>query len=399
MPSDRPDTDSLLFFGEDWGRHNSTGQYLALALKRSYRVIWWDSLGLRRPSLTPADIGRAAAKLLRFAGRLVARRREDPEDDMEVVTPLVIPYHGPRWVGRVNAALVRALAAREGAYPPAIVIAACPAAADVMERIPARLKVYYCADEYSSLPGMDENKVRSLERRLLAAVDVVVASSRTLVEEKGKQHKNVRYLPHGVDYESFSRAVMTPRSPPELERVSRPIVGFVGLVDEHIDLDLIAFLARSFPEVEFVFVGPVEVDNPPRRSNIHYLGPRPHRRLFGYLAQFDVGIIPYRRGPFAENANPTKLREYLAAGLPVVSVPVPEAKAISPHVQFAENPPEFAHTLGELLSKPRKSSRKTISLSVKEQSWSARGEALETIIRHELGDGDSMLPPVRADAG
>jgi glycosyltransferase involved in cell wall biosynthesis len=378
--------DTLLFFGEDWGRHNSTGQYLAQVLGRDYRVIWWDSLGLRRPQFTPSDIGRIATKLLKFARGKRASRTNTDEAQPEVVTPLVVPYHGPLWIGRVNAFLIRTLAAKRDAYPPRIMIAACPAAADVMRHTPAALKVYYCADEYSSLPGMEPSLVSRLEQRLLDSVDLVVASSRTLLEEKSRLHGNVHYLPHGVDYDRFSQALQTTERPKELADLTRPIVGFVGIIDQYTDIELLEEMVRAIPDADFVFIGPSRVERLPRGENVHHLGPRPHESLYRYLAHFSVGIVPYRPGPFARHANPTKLREYLAAGVPVVSVPVPEARGISPHVEFAEDREQFVASVRARVSSPPGSrEREQISGTVADQSWLCRGNALQEMIRSELG--------------
>lgn len=376
---------SLLFFGEDWGRHNSTGQYLAQVLNRRYRVIWWDSLGLRRPRLTLSDLGRVGVKLTKFAGGIGAAARRSDAGLPEVVTPLVIPYHGPRWVGRINAGIIASLAARRGAYPAQVMIAACPGAADAMEQLPAALKIYYCADEYSALPGMEPERVRLLERRLLDSVDLVVASSRTLVEEKSRLHADVRYLPHGVDYDLFSRALEVSHVPPELANLGGPIVGFVGLIDRYTDTELIEQLAASIPQAQFVFIGPSRLNEPPRAKNIHYLGPRAHSDLYRYLAHFDVGIVPYLPGRFAQHANPTKVREYLAAGVPVVSAPVPEARGVSPYVEFAGSREIFVEAVRGRLASSGSRDREQISRSVAEQSWLRRGETLERMIEEALG--------------
>lgn len=385
MGMDNAGREVLLFFGEDWGRHNSTGQYLAQVLNRDYRVLWWDSLGLRRPRLSPSDIRRIGTKLLKFARATATAATSPGEGQPEVITPLVIPYHGPGWVGRLNSLIIRSLAMHRGAYPPQIMIAACPGAADVMRHTPAALKVYYCADEYSALPGMEPAVVTELERRLLQSVDLVVASSRTLLEQKAKLHGNVRYLPHGVDYELFSRALETTERPDELKEIEQPIVGFIGMMDRYTDMELIESMVRAIPDADFVFIGPSRVDRRPRGKNVHYLGPRPHGELYRYLAHFSVGIVPYRPGPFAQHANPTKLREYLAAGVPVVCTPVPEAQGISAYVEFARSGKRFIEMVRRRVSPPTTEERKEVSRSVADQSWLCRGEALQQMIRDEFG--------------
>lgn len=375
----------IIFFGEDWGRHNSTGQYLARELSRRRPVLWVDSLGLRTPRLNLTDLSRMAGKLARLFRR---RSRPTPHTGaIRVVTPLVIPFYRSRWVRRLNRLLLQRLLAKErraSGLARVVVITACPATADIVGCLGSEATVYYCADEYAEQPGVDADLVRELERALLRHVDVVVASARHLAARKAQHHPNVRYLPHGVHYEHFARAADgTLPCPADIRDIPRPRLGFVGLLGEHVDFAAIDHLARELPDASLVLVGPVEdacVARLPRRDNIHYLGPRPHEAIPHYLAHFDVCLLPWLNNERNRNANPTKLREYLAAGCQVVTTPVSETEPLSHLLRTAEDPAAWVTQTRAALQAADTVDRAAVSRHMADATWRHRAEEMWAII-------------------
>ena len=317
----------IVFFGEDWGRHPSTGQHLAKELAQHYQVLWVNSMGLRAPELTVSDIKRAFSKLGQFAGSL-ARKPDAPEDDtvpenIHVVSPMAIPLLKYRLVRRINHFLVMKYLNKKmletGVTSPLLITAAVESV-DVIDELGATRKAYYCADEYSEIAGLDSELVITLERELLQKIDVVIATSSLLQGSKSRLHPNVQYLPHGVDYKLFSQALAPGAVPDDIRPIPQPMIGFVGLLGEHIDYGLIERLADEVPDASVVLVGPVEEHiTVPSRKNIYQLGPKPYSQLPSYLARFAVCTIPYAYSDRNKFANPTKLREYLAAGLPTIT--------------------------------------------------------------------------------
>src|SRR5262249_37865749 len=132
------------------------------------------------------------------------------------------------------------------------------------------------------------------------------------------------------------------------------VIGFFGLIERWIDLDLVDFLAEHRPHWTFVMIGriAVEDDQVPHRPNIHYLGKRTYEELPAYGKQFKVSIIPYRLTQQVLHANPIKLREYLAMGKPVVSVSTPEIDKYAEVVAIAHSQEEFLARLDEVLARP-----------------------------------------------
>lgn len=377
----------LVFFGEDWGRHNSSSQYLARELAQRYRILWVNSLGLRAPRLDRGDLRRIAAKL---AGILFRRGRNEGAGDavapagIVVTAPVAVPLLGWRLVRRCNRWLVgrhlRARARELGIERP-VVVTVCPSTVDVLDVLAPVRCVYYCADEHAALAGMDAPLVRKLEAELLARVDTVVAVSRALVAVKSLVHRDVRYLPHGVTWAALSPAALEPQPvPADLDALPRPWIGYVGLIGEHLDFELIAATAARLPGVSFGFIGPVEAGiEPPCAANLHYLGPRQHVALAPYLAHFAVGLLPWREGERNRFANPAKVREYLAAGCPVVATPHPELEGVSAYIDTATDADGFAAAIRRRLA--HAPPRAAVATPMAAADWSVRAEVLAEALR------------------
>jgi glycosyltransferase involved in cell wall biosynthesis len=199
------------------------------------------------------------------------------------------------------------------------------------------LAVYECYDQHAAMlaPGRKRDRLVRDEQRLLAAVDAVVVTSQALAEEKGKHHRCVYHMPNASEVEFFA-AVRggTVQVPPEIAAwADRPVVGYLGTIHEGTDLELLTQIAQSHPEWKLLVVGPVQQGMSARRDQLAAFRSQPNVRLtgwvdkedlLGYCKAFDVGIIPYRlESEFNAFVTPNKLFEYLAMGLPVVSVDMP----------------------------------------------------------------------------
>jgi glycosyltransferase involved in cell wall biosynthesis len=174
-------------------------------------------------------------------------------------------------------------------------------------------------------------------------------------------------------------AALTPlERPTELAGIPRPIAGFVGQLGDHLDWGLLRAVADTLPDVRFVLVGPASAAavELPVRPNVYYLGPRSHQRLPAYLAHFDVALLPFADTPRVRYAHPTKVREYLAAGCPVVATPHPEIEELSPHVVTQASAPAFAAAVRRCIDHPP--DRGALSRSLAAHDWSERAYTLET---------------------
>jgi glycosyltransferase involved in cell wall biosynthesis len=154
-----------------------------------------------------------------------------------------------------------------------------------------------------------------------------------------------------------------------------------------VDIDLLCHVARRFPRASLVLLGKVTMDVERLRSlpNVHFLGRKPYAALPGYARAFDVALIPFPVSEVTLNANPLKAREYLAAGLPVVSTPIPEVEVLG-ECLIGKTPDEFAAHIARALAAPGPSLAR--SETMRRHSWRARLDEIEEHLAHFLGGGD-----------
>jgi glycosyltransferase involved in cell wall biosynthesis len=226
---------------------------------------------------------------------------------------------------RLNATLVagsiRHFARRAGLTRP-ILWTFLPNTVGLVGRLGESRVIYHCVDEYSAFAGVPRDALRRMEQALVRRADLVLASSETLAAERRSLNPRTHFVSHGVDVAHFAQALDATLAPPaDAGDLPRPVVGFFGLIAEWIDLELLAEIARRRPSWTVVMIGKATVDTAPLRAlpNVRLLGQKPYAMLPAYCRAFDVGLIPFRVDALTVRANPLKLREYLAAGLPVVS--------------------------------------------------------------------------------
>lgn len=196
---------------------------------------------------------------------------------------------------------------------------------------------------------------------------------------------NTYFIRHGVDVEHFGKSLdATTVIPEDMRRLSRPIIGFIGLLADWVDLDLLRAMARSRPDWSFALIGRAVTDLAAVKDlpNVHLLGQKPFSALPAYCRGIDVGIIPFRMNRLTMRANPLKLREYLAAGLPVVSTPMPEVARLGPSVHLAEGADDFIRRIESALAEASrdKSARGRRALSMQGEGWEARVDEMSRLI-------------------
>lgn len=184
--------------------------------------------------------------------------------------------------------------------------------------------VYDCMDEltgFKNAPG----ELLSLEKALFQQADVVFTGGHSLYEAKRHLHPNIHAFPSSVDAAHFAGALREGDVPGDMAHIPGPRLGFYGVIDERMDLDLLASVADARPDWSLVILGPVakiSYDDLPRRGNLHFLGPKSYAELPDYLRGWDVALMPFAINEATRFISPTKTPEYLAAGRPVVSTPV-----------------------------------------------------------------------------
>ncbi len=335
---------SFIVFGDDWGAHPSSVQHLFRRVARTHRTLWVNTLGLRPPRLDRRDAERVVRKLramLGPRGEPPAATASDSDLDLHVVAPPMLPWMRPaplRLANRESVRYVVGRAAERLDMRAPIVVTTVPNGVDGRGIAGSRCLVYYCVDDFTNWPGVDRAAATMLERELLDRCDAVLATSQNLLDTRRPRRGEATLLPHGVDLEHLATACEP--STPTLPGVRRgkPVLGYLGLVDARLDVELVMSVARARPDWDVVFVGPTDTAPDPRLrgDNVRFVGAVPYARLPEAMASFDVALLPYVRSELTRSINPLKLREYLASGRPIVATSLPEVARYAPEVRLAD---------------------------------------------------------------
>ena len=221
----------------------------------------------------------------------------------------------------------------------------------------ATATVYDCMDELAQFRFAPPS-LREREQLLISKADVVFTGGYQLYQSKSRYHSNVHFYGCGVDAEHFSRALRPEtEAPADVAKLSRPIFGYFGVIDERLDYALLAQIAQAMPDASIVMVGPlakVEQDSLPNFPNLHWLGQRAYTDLPALVKSFDVCLMPFALNDATQYINPTKTLEYMAAGKPVVSTAVPDVlHHFAPIVDVALTAEEFIAAIQRAARSPR----------------------------------------------
>jgi glycosyltransferase involved in cell wall biosynthesis len=361
----------MLCFSHDWTGDPLSKTHLMRLLARRNRILWVNSIGYRAPSASRADLRRAFRKL-----GAALKPIEQPEPNIFVLNPLVFPAYGISWVRSFNRWLLRLLikrAMRVLGFRRPINWVFNPAAAIVAGQLGEERVIYYCVDEYTAFSGVSSQSLADMETELLRRADIVFVSAERLLRSKAARNPRTHLIRHGVDYAHFRKA-LDPATviPQEIANLPRPVLGYFGLMaPDWIDMELLSRVAEHFRDGSLVLLGKATMDLAALRRfpNVHILGRKPYETLPAYCKGFDVALVPFPISEVTLNANPLKAREYLAAGLPVVSTAIPEVEAIG-HCRCAASPADFVREINHALADP--GCRAERSALMRCESWENR---------------------------
>ena len=377
--------ESIICFAHDWGGDPTSKTHIMRILSEGNRILWVNSIGMRRPAASARDLRRVVAKLRRAVQGLV---RVTP--NLAVCNPLVLPLPGVPGVERINRVLlgasIRRDARRVGLRRP-ILWTFLPNTVGLLGHLGESRVIYHCVDEYSAFAGVSRATLRRMEDELVRRADVVLTSSESLCAARRALNPRTAFVSHGVDVAHFARALDPGmRPPPDATALAGPVVGFFGLIAEWVDLELVREIARRRPHWTIVMIGKTNVDVGPLEmlANVKLLGQKPYDLLPAYCRAFDVGIIPFRIDDLTLKANPLKLREYLAAGLPVVSSALPEVRKYADLVHVATGADGFVRAIDTALGERSDAAARARVEAMKHESWEARVEEISELI---LGGG------------
>lgn len=258
---------------------------------------------------------------------------------------------GPLTAGWRRKAMLRTLR-QVGAKLPPILWMVRPYFADIIGQYGEKLLVYHVTDEYSAYANVaDRNAALEAEQALLRRADLVIVTSPGLLASKGRFNPCTYLVPNAVDYQGFQEVmakdapIAALRAPDEPGAIPAPRIGYSGALNEKLDYELLAGIARARPDWQLVLIGGLDLFYQPRRAdclqglpNVHWIGRLPVSQLPPAIAALDVCLLPYERNEWTANIDSLKLYEYLACGRPVVSSDIPAARAFSEVVRVVSTP-------------------------------------------------------------
>ena len=373
----------IIAFTKDWNDVPTCTTHILREMGKTMPVLWINSIGMRRPQFgSRRDVRRMVRKL-----GSAFHAAEWKENQLKVLSPLVLPKaHSPlaRTINRhlLSWAVNRELEADHNHLQREF-WTFVPNAIDYAGYLGESKLIYYCVDDWTLFSNIDCRWISRCEEQLLQRANVIFATSRYL-KKKCEQiaGREVHYMPHGVDFSKFASALHESTVIPlDLVPLPRPRIGYFGNIRDWIDFPLLKELTLARPAWSFVMIGPVTSDLSELRNlpNLHFLGRREPNQLPAYCKAFDVALIPYRTDdPRMEAINPIKLRELLAAGVPVVASDIPEVRGISQYVRTAKGKDDFLAALEAILS--RKLDRTAISEERRTDDWPVRVREIRRIV-------------------
>ena len=273
-----------------------------------------------------------------------------------------------------------------------------PMAMAFSSRLECDLCVYDNMDELSAFNGASP-ELLELETDLFSRADLVFTGGMSLYEAKRSRHHNVHGFPSSIEFEHFvqARRFRGPE-PQDQAGIPHPRLGFFGVVDERMDVDLVGWVAALRPDWHFVMLGPVVKIDPavlPRRDNIHWLGSKGYKDLPRYLATWDVGFMPFALNEATRYISPTKTPEFLAAGVPVVSTAITDV--VRPYgekglVEIARTAEEVAVKAEALLSRPKEPWLARVDRHLAAGSWDKTWGSMHRLMSN-LMDGTASGRP------
>jgi len=363
---------------------------------------------LKRPEISRALLIDQPSFFLR---QILSRRKRLPQDipeELRAVTlkniSLPFPHQIPGgWLAdgplfrplqlmlKINCLWGRHLHRKIAAkIEPALLWLTDPRAIFYASLFPRRLLVFDAIDNFLHYPRRSRAKktlIASAYKQIAAQADLIFTNTEPLAEYfRSLGHAEVFCVPNGIDLDLFKpheeRTLI-----PALDHLQRPIVGYVGRIQERLDFPLLEYLLRKNPGATFVLIGPIVspwVKRPVNRlqtfKNFRYLGPISWREVPRYLSCFDVGIVPHLDTPQTRSMDPLKTYEYLAMGLPVVVSEVAASKELTPALLVARSKEEFDLRLKETLSGKRPMGPEKVRSLLESFTWKHRFEAMWRLV-------------------
>lgn len=381
--------DILFFSSDDWGWKTSK-YHVSTRLAQQGSVLFVSSIGFRAPTASSEDMGRIWRKLKSFF-----KGTREVMPNLHVLTPLVIPFARFPFKNHINQTLLRlqiAVAMKKLGMQTPLMFIFSQNWYPYVKKIQRQKCIYYVVDDQSSFKGLDAAQFREWDKAMCQSADGIFCTAHSLYLAKKELNDNTVYMPHGVDFDNFYRTWDDSTHPhPSMSFKSgdsaRPCMLFFGHIShDWVDAELLKQCAALKPEWDWALVGRNSMDEMEfaQFPNIHYLGEQEFEDLPKFCKGANVGIIPFVDSTLTQNCNPLKLPEYVTAGLPVVSTPIPSVSQLYPDdALVAGNCNEFVAACEQSLGKSKEHLRER-ALRMKEHSWDQRVQSILKTIQEDF---------------
>ncbi|ELN0130577.1 glycosyltransferase [Raoultella planticola] len=387
--------DMVFLSTADWDNPFWTNkQHVALELsKMGYRILYIESLGLRKPSVNKKDIKRIFSRVIK--GLKPPRK---VRDNIWVWSPITIPLNKYKSVRVLNRILLKTLLAfwcKYLSFTRPILWTYNPLTTNFLDINKFNYTVYHCVDEIKAQPGMPVSIIETAEKELTANADYVFVTSKKLLESRSRWSNNVHYFSNVADYNHFNKALDSNIEPPiDIANLTKPLIGFIGAISSYkINFDLLISVAKSHPEWNIVMIGDIGEGDPSTNAsllrkyeNIKILGPKSYHSLPSYLHFFDLTILPNNVNEYTESMFPMKFFEYLAAGKDIVSVNLNALQEFKEYFHFCDTSShdEFMNKIEGVLNGNGIPLEKKLSLA-QQFTYKKRTEKMMNLINDTLG--------------
>ncbi len=334
---------------------------------------------------------------LRFKWTLWLKGLRQQAEKLQLYSPPpILPFGNMYpWINSLNqrwlAFWVKKMVKKAGFKPgEAVVWTYLPTSLKLAQKLKPHKLIYDCVDEHSEYQGLiNKEAMLSMERELLQNCDLVFVTAPGLWESKSPFASNIHLLPNAADLELFGQT-LKPETvlAPELAALPQPILGFVGVIHNWIDLDVLTYLAQKKPEWSLVLVGPVgagvDVSRLAELPNVHFVGSQPKEKLPSYLKGFAVCLNPFRQNELTRQVSPLKFYEYLASGRPIVSSQMPGVQEFAEIIEIAENQADFLSAVERALAAESPAAQQKRLEAAAQNSWESRVEFMRSRVQEIL---------------
>jgi len=358
----------FIVFGEDWAAHPSSTQHLIKEISQKHEVSWVNSVGMRTPKFSFKDMKRIFQK---FLSLFCIEKKLELLSDFTVYNAKILPWHQFYWVNKLNQHQIKktiSLLSSDNDESPIIYWISVPTAISMINVRAQDKVIYYCGDDFSGLDGVDYNLVAPFEKELINKADLIYVVSEAL---KNKMPKDKTFLlRHGVDFNLFN----SPKNIDESLQKQRPTLGFYGSISNWLDLELLKKLAQARPEYDLLLIGKskVNLNDLLALKNVTHIEAVEHKKLPNFSQHWQVALLPFVDNEQIRSCDPLKLKEYLAAGAPIVATNFPAVDKYKETILIANDVQGFIQRVDWAVNLSGASGlmwRQNSSEQVKQDSW------------------------------